>query len=55
MVYNDAVLMDFIYDAPRLGPTYRSGCSGRQLEVYEYALLAYGTANQTTPTKETIQ
>lgn len=42
MVYNDAALCDAISDYGKDGPLYKDTIDGLQLEVYNYAIEAYG-------------
>ncbi len=42
MVYNDAMLCDAISDYGKDGPLYKDTIEGLQLEVYNYAIEAYG-------------
>lgn len=42
IVYNDAMLCDAISDYGKDGPLYKDTIEGLQLEVYNYAIEAYG-------------
>lgn len=41
MVYNDMVLMDYVSNYGEDGPLYRDTCEKLQLEVLDYAVVAY--------------